>query len=172
MNKVLIVFFSHKGETYFPDGYKIVEKGNAKIIAEKVRELLKSDMFEIRRAEDYPIGYHDCCKVAKEELMMNKEPKLLGYLDNLDGYESIILIFPCWWGTMPRPVFSFLKHYDFKNKNIFPICTHEGSGMGNSEQDLSKVTNADVFAGLAIQGSFAQNCDSKLKKWLKVSGLI
>ncbi len=173
MSKILVVFFSPKGETYFPDGYKVVEKGNAQIIAEKAKEILKADMFEIRAEQSYPQSYNECCKVAKEEHMMGKRPKLLGYMQNLDGYDDIVLVYPCWWGTMPMPVFTFLEHYDLKNKNIFPICTHEGSGMGNSESDLNQICDgANVCAGLAIQGATAQNCDTKLKSYLKVNGLV
>ncbi|MBR1925928.1 MAG: flavodoxin [Clostridia bacterium] len=173
MNKKLVVFFSHRGETYFPGGYKNVIKGNASIIADKARALLKADMFEIRAKDDYPEGYDECCKRAKEEQKKNVLPELLGYMPSLDGYEDIILIYPCWWGTMPQPVFTFLNHYDFSDKNIYPICTHEGSGMGNSETDLSKTCEfANIFAGLAIQGSTSLECDKKLEKWLKVNQLI
>ncbi len=173
MSKILVAFFSHKGETYFPDGYKVVEKGNAQIIAEKAKEMLKADMFEIKAEKAYPQSYNECCKVAKEEHMMNKRPKLLGYMENLDGYDDIVLVYPCWWGTMPMPVFSFLEHYNLKNKNILPICTHEGSGMGNSESDLNQICDgANVCAGLAIQGATAKNCDAKLKSYLKINGLI
>ena len=33
-------------------------------------------------------------------------------------------------------VFTFLEHFDFAGKTILPPCTHEGSGMGNSLQDI------------------------------------
>ena len=65
MSNILIVYFSHKGETYFPEGYRVVEKGNANIIAEKVQSLLNADIFEIRPVNKYPVSYKECCEVAK-----------------------------------------------------------------------------------------------------------
>ena len=172
MNKILVAFFSHKGETYFPRGYRNVEKGNAQIIAEKASGFVGADLFEIVGETSYPKDYNACCRVAKDELMQNKRPALLIYLPNLNQYEKIILVYPCWWGTMPMPVFSFLEHYDLTGKTILPICTHEGSGMGNSEKDLEKVCgNAKVCSGLAVQGANAGVCDSKLKEYLKNNGL-
>lgn len=173
MGKILVAFFSHAGETYYAGGMKMLQKGNANIIAEKARNMLKADMFEIKAENEYPQNYNECCKVAKDELMTNKRPKLLGYLEDLDDYEDIVLVYPCWWGTMPMPVFTFLEHYDLSKKNILPICTHEGSGMGKSESDLSSVCeNSNVCAGLAIQGTSAENCDAKLKGYFKANGLL
>ena len=48
MNKNLVVFFTHRGETYFPDGYRVVEKGNAEKLAEMVSKIIPADTFEIK----------------------------------------------------------------------------------------------------------------------------
>ena len=173
MNKILVVFFSHKGETYFPDGYKVVEKGNAQIIAEKAKEMLGADLFEIKAEQSYPKNYNECCKVAKDELKNGERPKLLKDVQNFDDYDKFLIVYPCWWGTMPMPVFTFLESHNFSGEKIFPICTHEGSGMGNSERDLKQICDgAIVCSGLAIQGATAQSCDAKLKDYLKTNGLI
>ena len=37
---------------------------------------------------------------------------------------------------MPMVVFTFLERFDLTGKIIRPLCTHEGSGMGHSEQDI------------------------------------
>gem|GEM_PF-6246914 len=36
---------------------------------------------------------------------------------------------PNYWSTMPKAVFTFLKHFDFMGITIKPFCTHEGSGQ-------------------------------------------
>ena len=51
-----------------------------------------------------------------------------------EQYERIAK-YPNYWGTVPMPVVTFLKHFDFSGKRIKPFCTHEGSGLGRSEQD-------------------------------------
>lgn len=48
-----------------------------------------------------------------------------------------------------------------------PFCTHEGSGMGNSERDIKKLCpNAKVLPGLAIRGGNVKNADGLIKSWL------
>ena len=63
-------------------------------------------------------------------------------------------------------VFTFLEHFDFTGKTICPFCTHEGSGMGHSEQDIRRLCpGAKVEKGLAIHGGSVKNAEAALKKW-------
>ena len=39
---ILTIYFSHKGETYFPNGIKTVEKGNTEIAAEYIHKVFTS----------------------------------------------------------------------------------------------------------------------------------
>lgn len=65
-------------------------------------------------------------------------------------------------------MFTFITSHSFAGKKVCPICTHEGSGMGGSEVDLKRLcTGATLVKGLAVQGSYADNCDSALDGWLK-----
>jgi flavodoxin len=69
---------------------------------------------------------------------------------------------------MPMPVWTFLEKYDFSGKTILPFCTHEGSGMGNSESDIKKLCpGANVQRGLAIRGSSVKNAGRDIAAWLK-----
>lgn len=166
--KTLIAYFSHAGENYFSDGIKYVEVGNAEIIAKKLNQLISADIFKIDTIKKYSDNYRTCCDEAKLEQQKNELPQLIEYLPSIDQYDKIYLVYPCWWGTMPQAVFTFLNHYNFANKQIYPICTHEGSGMGRSEKDImSTCPTAKVNKGLAIVGSFANECDNKLKEYLK-----
>lgn len=170
--KILIAFFSHKGENYFPEGYRNLSVGNAEIIADKIRQITGGEVFEIDTIKKYPNGYGACCNEAKAEQERGELPELSNYLESLDEFEKIILVYPCWWGTMPQAVFTFLNHYDFSGKQIYPVCTHEGSGMGRSESDLKRVcNNSTVGGGLAVYGHNADTCDDELKKWLKKNNL-
>lgn len=68
---------------------------------------------------------------------------------------------------MPTIVMTFLESYDFTNKHIYPICSHEGSGMGRSESDLKKLCpNSIVHKGLSIHGSHVDGCRQQLERWL------
>jgi flavodoxin len=171
--KTLIAYFSHAGENYFVGGYRTIKKGNAKIIAEKVQQYSGADIFEIETKKQYSDSYKICCDEALAEQKQGVLPELVSFLPSIDAYDNIVLVYPCWWGTMPQAVFTFLNHYNFDGKTIFPICTHEGSGMGRSERDIAKTcAGAKIASGLAIQGSVAENSDAKISAWLGKSGLV
>ncbi len=67
---------------------------------------------------------------------------------------------------------TFLDRYDFTGKNILPLCTHEGSGMGHSENDIRKLCpGANVRKGLAIRGGSVKNAEADIERWLKTQGI-
>lgn len=64
-------------------------------------------------------------------------------------------------------VASFLKDYHFDGKIIFPFCTHEGSGFGNSLEDFKKTCpEALIYPGLAIRGSRVNKADTAIQNWV------
>ena len=68
---------------------------------------------------------------------------------------------------MPTIVMTFLESYDFTNKHIYPICSHEGSGMGRSESNLKKLCpNSIVHKWLSIHGSHVGECRQQLERWV------
>jgi len=59
-----------------------------------------------------------------------------------------------------------LEHYDLSGKKIVPLCTNEGSGMANSEQDLKKACpGAVVVPGLSVRGHLVQELSEEITKW-------
>ena len=93
--------------------------------------------------------------------------------DSIDEYDTIVLAYPNYWGTMPMAVFTFLERFDFTGKTILPLCTNEGSGMGGSERDIKRACpGATVKAGLSITGSAAAQSESSLRRWLGANGLL
>ena len=76
--------------------------------------------------------------------------------------------YPNYWGTMPMAVYTFLEQYDFTGKTIHPFCTHEGSGLSHTVQDIQKAAlGAAVTKGLAIQGSSVDSAKTTLEKWVR-----
>ena len=64
--------------------------------------------------------------------------------------------------------FKNIESFDFEGKTILPLCTNEGSGMGSSEKDISKVCKgAKLKKGLSITGSNAENSKPQVESWLK-----
>lgn len=168
MSSTLIVYYSRKGENYWNGSIRKLERGNTEIVAEMIAGITGGDLFEVETAQDYPADYHECVKVSVEELRSGARPELKRYLDSLDGYDTVFVGYPCWCGTMPMAMFTFLERYDLSGKKILPFCTNEGSGMGRSESDLRKLCpDAIVEQGLSIHGAEAAASKPKVERWLQ-----
>ena len=173
MAKTLIAFFSRADENYFGGAMRYVKVGNTEIVVDLMKELIEADSFKIEMKDPYSPVYMTCIDEAKKDKQNNARPELINYPDSIDEYDTVVLAYPNYWGTMPMAVFTFLERYDFTGKKILPLCTNEGSGMGSSERDVKKkAKGADVKSGLAITGSKAADSKADLQKWFTASGLI
>lgn len=139
MSKILIAFFSRADENYFGGAMRYVEVGNTEIVVGKIKELIDADSFKIEMVKPYSADYMTCIDEAKKDLRSKARSEIVSNLTSIDEYDTIILAYPNYWGTMPMAVFTFLESFDFEGKTILPLCTNEGSGMGSSEKDISKV---------------------------------
>ncbi len=173
MTKTLIAFFSRADENYFGGAMRYVKVGNTEIVVNNMKNLIDADTFKIEMKDPYSPVYMTCIEEAKKDLRENARPELINYPDGLDGYDTVILGYPNYWGTMPMAVVTFLDRFDFTGKTILPFCTNEGSGMGSSERDLKKYApGADIKRGLSITGSRASDSTGTVEKWLKANGAI
>ena len=164
----LIAYYSRKGENYWAGGVKNLAKGNTERVAEFVQEAVGGDLFEIETVKEYAADYYECIDEAKAELQADARPELRRFVENMDDYDTIFLGYPCWWGTCPMCVFTFLEHYDLTGKRIIPFCTNEGSGLGGSEKHLAKVCpGATIESGLSITGNQAAESHDKVVAWAK-----
>ena len=168
MAKTLVVFYSRKGENHMPGGIQILEKGYTAYAAEFIRDALDADIFEIETVKPYAENYRACCMEAVAEVKANARPEIKGFVEDISGYDTIFVCFPCWCGTAPMCVFTFLEHYDLTGKKIVPLCTNEGSGMANSEKDLARsCPGAEVLPGLSVRGHQAKDSEESIAAWAK-----
>ncbi len=179
MAKTLIAFFSRADENYFAGAMRYVKVGNTEIVVNGMKEMIEEeartevDTFKIEMKDPYSPVYMTCIDEAKKDLRANARPALVSLPDSIDEYDTVILAYPNYWGTMPMAVFTFLESFDFSGKTILPLCTNEGSGMGGSERDIKKTCpGATVKSGLSVTGSEAANSAGLVKKWLASNGLI
>ena len=171
MTKTLIAFFSRADENYFGGSMKYVDVGNTEIVVGLMKDLIDADTFKIEMKKPYSASYMTCIDEAKKDLQANARPELVSYPTSIDEYDTVILGYPNYWGTIPMAVATFLEAYDFTGKTILPFCTNEGSGMGSSEKDIRKYAKgAEVKRGLSINGSRAGSSGDPVKKWLSESG--
>lgn len=166
MSNRLVVYYSRKGENHMPGGIQSLEKGHTERAAEFIQKAVGADLFEIDTLTPYAENYRECCMQAGAEMKAGARPEIRGYVDDISGYDTIFVCFPCWCGTAPMCVFTFLEHYDLSGKKIVPLCTNEGSGMANAVQDLQKACrNAEVLSGLAVLGHQVADSESEIASW-------
>ena len=151
-----------------------IEKGNTKILAEMIAERTHGDLFEIKTVKPYPKEYRPATEAAKQEKEENARPEIVGELPDLSKYDVVFLGYPIWWSDMPMPVYTFLDRENFAGKIILPFCTHEGSGLSDTQRSIADVTKADVREGFALQGHIAQKSPEEartaLYEWMSKQG--
>lgn len=152
-NKVLVAYFSHSG--------------NTREVARQVHEKAGGDLFEIAAVEQYPSDYDEVVEKARKELAERYLPELKAEVENADKYGTIFVGYPNWWGTIPRPVAAFLSELELSGKIVMPFCTHEGSGLGRSVEDIKELCpRSTVREGLAIRGRDAKKAQKRISEWL------
>jgi flavodoxin len=157
--KILVAYFSHSG--------------NTREIAGQIQKSASGDIFEIQAVKPYPHDYDAVVKQARQELDSGCKPALKTRIENIESYDFVIIGYPVWWSTVPAPVRSFLAEYDFSGKTIAPFCTHEGSGLGRSAADISKLCpKSTVLDGVAIRGGDVKNTQNKVSAWVRKLGVI
>ena len=167
-SKSLVVYFSRADENY---GVGTITEGNTAILAKMIASKTGSDIFEIVPEKAYPKNYRECTNVAKDEQRKNARPAYKGDIDT-SGYDTIYIGYPIWWGDLPMVVYTFLENHDLNEKTIFPFCTHEGSGLSGTDNNIKKLyKNITMKKALVMTGRTAQNNRSEAEKqvdeWLK-----
>ena len=166
--KSLIVYYSRCGQNLVNGTVKDLHIGNTELLATILQKLTDADSFRLEPQEDYPADYYRCIDEARQDLQRKRCPALKCLPDSIAPYDVIYLGYPNYWGTMPMPVVTFLKRFDFAGKRIKPFCTHEGSGLGRSEQDIRTLCpSAQVEPGLAIQGSEIKRELAEIEEWVQ-----
>lgn len=169
--KILVVFFSHIGENYAVGN---ITKGNTCIVAEIIAEATGGELFEIVPVQTYPKTYDVCVDLAKKEKSAAARPAIEGDIA-VEDYDTVFIGYPNWWGDMPMPVYTFIERHDWKGKSVIPFCTHEGSGLSNTEKYIADACKgATVGKGFALRGATAQNSREQARKsvlvWLERAG--
>ena len=183
-SKILVAYFSRVGNTVWEDGVDAVTSaslnvvdgafaGNAQLLAQMVQQTTGGNLFLIQTEDAYPSDYRETINQASVEQADDARPSLSSHVEDMDSYDIIVLVYPNWWGTLPQPLFTFLEEYDFSGKTILPLCTHEGSRMGRSEQAIAQLCpDAVLLDGLSVRGSSAASAQSDVESWINNSGIL
>lgn len=163
----LIAYFSRKDENYVNGMLKNLDVGNTEVAAGMIQKLTGAALFKIEPRQPYSKSYNKCIAQAQADQERDARPELKSYPESLNDCQTIYLCYPNYWGTMPMAVFTFLEHFDMTGKTIKPLCTHEGSGLGNSISDIRRLCpGAKVEDGLALRGGCVSKSEEKIKEWV------
>ncbi|MCR5833973.1 MAG: flavodoxin [Selenomonadaceae bacterium] len=158
IGKILVVYFSRTGETHGNN----ITKGNTAIVADIIAQKTGGDIFEIKPVNPYPNEYEACVEVAKRELEVNARPEFVGNVENFAQYDMIFVGYPIWLSSVPRVVLTFLENNDFNGKKVVPFCTHGGSGLGSTPNEITRACRgAAILDGFDIIGTGVQQDKSQ-----------
>ena len=155
--KALVVYFSWSG--------------NTERVAEEIQRQTGADLFEIVPEAPYPDEYAVLTELAQEERRQGVRPSISGTVDGIDGYDTLYLGYPIWWGDMPMVLYTFLESYDLSGKQIAPFCTSGGSGLsGTVDAIRATVPEAEVLEGLHLGSSASAEPQDGVTRWLESLG--
>ena len=152
---VLVVYFSATGTT----------KG----VAEKIASVTGADLYEIKAAQEYTaedLDWNDSdSRTTHEQNDPSVRPEIGSDPVSLEGYSTIYIGFPIWWGEEPRIMDTFVESYDFDGITMIPFCTSSSSGIGMSGKNLeSNAGSGKWLDGERFSGSVSED---ELQTWIE-----
>lgn len=181
--KTLIVQFTRTGNSDFDDDVDAVSSaslmldeegklvGNAELLAEMVQSSTGGDIYAIRVRDLYPSTYSGTVSVAGKELRSSGFPALKTDIPypEINDYSRVILVFPLWWGTVPKAVEGFLSEIDLSDLDVYLILTHGGGGTGSVPDDLPKMIRGGRLNDniLLIYDDDADTASDKVYEWIR-----
>lgn len=144
MSKKLVAYFSASG---------ITTK-----VAKNLSEVASADLFEIKPKEPYTeadLNWMDNNSRSTIEMKdLSSRPEIAETKNNMEEYDVIFVGFPIWWYVAPTIINTFLESFDCNGKTIIPFATSGGSGMGNTNENLSQsAKGAKVLEGRVFKAS-------------------
>ena len=156
--KTLVVFFSATGTT----------KG----VAEQIAAVTNADTYEILAAQPYTeadLNWNDQnSRTTLEQNDKSVRPAIGSDDVKLDGYSTVFIGYPIWWGEEPRIMDTFMESYDFSGKTLIPFCTSASSPLGTSASNLHALApDSEWKDGRRFAAGTSQ---ATIEAWLKELG--
>ncbi len=152
---ILVVYFSATGTT----------KG----VAENIATITGGDLYEITAVQEYTaedLDWNDPnSRTTKEQDDPSVRPEIGSEPVSLEGYSTIYIGYPIWWGQEPRIMDTFVESYNFDGITVIPFCTSGSSDIGSSGQHLAD--NAGSGNWLDGQRFGAGTPESDIQAWIE-----
>ena len=83
----------------------------------------------------------------------------------MEGYTTVYLGFPIWWGEEPRILDTFVEKYSFEGITVIPFCTSGSSGIGRSGPNMEALAgNGTWLQGKRFGGNAS---DADVQSWIE-----
>lgn len=123
--------------------------GHTKEVAEKIASVTGGDLYEIQAAEPYTdedLNYNDSStRATTEQKDKSVRPEISSEDISLEGYTTIYLGFPIWWGEEPRIMDTFVEKYSFEEITVIPFCTSGSSSIGRSGENMEELAGSGTW---------------------------
>ena len=115
--RALVVYFSAAGN----DGIDAVsaatvvahegaDYGSAQLAAKFIGDYTGADVSAIVTEQSYPAEYNAMADMAKAQRDNDERPALKSKIENLADYDTVFMVYPVWWYTVPMPIYSLDRH--------------------------------------------------------------
>lgn len=135
-------------------------QGHTRAVAEAIADQLGADLFEVTPTQPYTdddLNWTDeTSRVSVEHDNPDQRDVELEQVtpDGWDGYDTVLLGYPIWWGIAAWPVDGFAEGNDFTGKTVIPFCTSSSSPIGDSGELLSQAAGTgDWQEGMRFRSS-------------------
>lgn len=156
--KVLVVYFSHTGNTRTIAGY--------------IHDAVKSDLVEIKTADTYTDDYDALLAQIREEVASEYCPPLTTKIEDIASYDVVLVGYPIWVETAAPPIRTFLTTHDLAGKTVVPFCT---SGTSSAEASYRLVrslcSQSTVLEGIQIRRGTYDAAYDRVVAWLQKLGI-
>ncbi|HIX81149.1 MAG TPA: NAD(P)H-dependent oxidoreductase [Candidatus Erysipelatoclostridium merdavium] len=160
-DKVLVVYFSHGG--------------NTQKLAKEISDQVGGDFRRIEPVNAYP-GGNELYDYTEQEQADDARPEIQDLNIDMSKYDIVFIGYPIWWYTYPQVILTFFDNYDLTGKTIVPFVTHGGSGMSGTEDDMREYLSdkdVTVLDGLAVSRNDIEEDQSQtVTNWLEELGFI
>lgn len=157
--KVLVVYFSHTGNTRTIAGY--------------IHEKVQSDLVELETVDTYTDDYDPLLAQIRKEVAASYCPPLTTQIGNIASYDVIFVGYPIWVETAAPPVRTFLTTHNLAGKTVVPFCT---SGTSSAEASYRLVRSlcprSIVLEGIQIQRGTYDTANKRVDEWLQKIDIV
>ena len=142
--------------------------GNTRAVAEKIAALTGGDLYEIVPAQPYTsedLDWRNSQSRSSQEMDdPDARPEIAGSPVEMDGYGTLYLGYPIWYGQAPRILSTFVESCGLEGVRVIPFCTSGSSGIGSSADSLAE----QAGGGAWLEGRRFDSGvpDSELQAWI------